>query len=128
MDTSRLISYWKLAAAEKWKTAESLMRAHRYADALFFCHLALEARLKGAVVEKTGEPAPYIHDLEQLGLMAVKVLNTERRQQLAAITTFNIRARYDNYKRSFYKKATRSYTKKYFKITQALLVWLDQNE
>lgn len=124
MDTSKLIIFWGENADEKWTTATGLMGLKRYADALFFCHLALEAKLKSLVAKKISGYPPLIHDLAKLATLADLPLSTEQIADLEEITTFNIRARYDDYKLSFYKKATDEYATRYFTIAENLLLWL----
>lgn len=47
---------------------------------------------------------------------------------LETITDFNIETRYDDYRESLKKKANKSYTEKYLKITKKYLKWfLNQN-
>jgi hypothetical protein len=43
---------------------------------------------------------------------------------LAEITVFNISARYDDYKKSFYFACDKKYTKKYLEKGKELLLWL----
>ncbi len=124
MDTTKLTVYWRDASEEKWKTAEALMKSERYADALFFCHLTLEALLKAAVVVKTKEYPPYQHDLVDLARRAGVSLDEKKTEELAEITTFNIRARYDDFKLSFYRKATKEYATRYFDTTNQLRIWI----
>jgi hypothetical protein len=47
-------------------------------------------------------------------------LNEEELIQLKEISTFNITARYDNYKRDFYNKATEEYASEWIQIGQKL--------
>jgi len=44
--------------------------------------------------------------------------------QLTTITAYNINARYDDYKRSFYKKCTFEYTNKWVEIIKELRLWI----
>ncbi len=122
-----IISYWIKLSDEKWKTAEGLIKLRRYADSLFFCHLSLEALLKAAVVIKIKESAPLTHDLSKLAHISGLDFNEEQNEFLNEITTFNIKTRYDDYKYSFYKKATKSYAEKYFKIANNLRLWIKKN-
>ncbi len=123
----RLIEHWRKISDEKWKTAESLIKSKRYADALFFCHLTLEAELKACFVEKNKQIAPYIHDLSKLAQSSSIELSKKLGDDLEEINTFNVRARYDNYKDSFYKKATKIYAEKYYKISKELKTWFRKN-
>ena len=52
-----------------------------------------------------------------------KISLTEKEiELLAEITTFNVEARYDIYKRRLYKKADRKYTEKFIKVAEDFLV------
>jgi HEPN domain-containing protein len=127
MTIDKVFKYWTRLSDEKWKTAQALMKSKRYADALFFCHLRLEAILKGRVVLNTRKPVPYIHDLSKLANISGLDFNKDHVGTLDEITTFNIKGRYDNYKYNFYKKATKAYAKKYFEITKELRLWAKKN-
>lgn len=71
MNTSKILQYWIKNGKEKWKTAGSLLRSKRYVDALFYCHLALEAQLKAVVAAfKTKEFPPLTHNLLHLAYLA----------------------------------------------------------
>ena len=126
-DVKLLVEYWRKLADEKWKTTEGLMKTKRYADALFFCHLVLEAELKAAVVLMAKENAPFIHHLPKLTKLA-QLLPTKRQDaDLKEITTFNIDGRYSDYKLSFYKKATKTFAEEYVAKTKELRVWIKKN-
>ncbi len=112
----------------KWETAEVLFAAEKYADALFFCHLAIELRLKGLVAKATRDTPPYIHDLPRLALLAQLELSAEKKADLAEISTFNIRARYDDYKLMRHKKATKEFAEKYMTISRELLAYLSSSQ
>ncbi len=121
-------AYWKDTSRHDWGTALSLFKSKRYDACLFFCHLSLEKLLKGLVVEKTGEPAPYTHDLAHLAVLAATEATEEQIKSLRAIATFNIAGRYDNIKRAFYKKCTKEYTEENLKKAKELYVWLEKNK
>ncbi|MDP2631051.1 MAG: HEPN domain-containing protein [Candidatus Uhrbacteria bacterium] len=116
------IRYWDDSAKRNLATAEDLLKTKHYDSCLFFCHLALEKAMKGLIVGKTHESAPYIHDLEKLGTLAKISMDDTTRDLLRTISTFNIAARYDDVKFDFYKQCTKKYTEKYFFATQKL--WL----
>jgi HEPN domain-containing protein len=118
-----LLQYWLKQGYEKWKTAESLMTLKRYADALFFCHLSLELEFKALITIEKRDYPPFIHDLLKLVSLTDLPLTQKQIDDLEEITTFNIRARYDDYKSEFYKKATKAYAEKYFQSAQELRIW-----
>jgi HEPN domain-containing protein len=118
------IDYWKKSSARNLETAQSLFKLKHYDACLFFCHLALEKILKGLIAEYTNEPAPYIHDLENLALIAKLSISKEQKENLKTVTRFNVGGRYDNEKLNFYKVCTKEYTEKYFNISKELYLWL----
>lgn len=124
IDTNKFIAYWLKNSELKWQTAKSLKQAGRYADCLFFCHLSLECLLKGLVCRATGEEAPYIHNLARLAAIAKLELSAKQSSLLKIVSLFNIRTRYADYKMTFYKKAGKAYTSKYFKECNIIRLWL----
>ncbi|MBU2578508.1 HEPN domain-containing protein, partial [Patescibacteria group bacterium] len=76
------ILYWKTTAGRNWETACSLFKLKHYDACLFFCHLAIEKMLKGLVVKKTKQAAPYIHHLEKLAKLAELKLTEEQIENL----------------------------------------------
>lgn len=66
------------------------------------------------------QPSPLIHDLVRLSEKVGIQTRNEITLQLAEISTFNIAARYDDYKLKFYKKATKEYAQKWLTIGKDL--------
>lgn len=119
-----LVKYWLKSAEEDLKTAKSLFNSKRYHHSLFFCHLFVEKVLKAAVVKNTNESAPYNHNLVRLSELSGINFTKEQLDLLDEINSFNIEARYNDYKFQFQKKATKDYTQKYFKKTNNIYLWL----
>ncbi|HEY4508286.1 MAG TPA: HEPN domain-containing protein [Candidatus Paceibacterota bacterium] len=128
MELAEVIDYWRRLSDEKWKTTEALMEKERYADALFFAHLSLEALLKAVVVEHTGEQAPRVHDLVKLTYLAGLLPDDEQKKQLQLINTFNIAGRYDDEKFALYKKATRDYASDHVNKADTLRTWTQNKQ
>ena len=120
------IEYWIKSSDEDYKTAEALLSLNRFSHALFFCHLAIEKMLKALVVIKTNDDSPFAHNLLRLSELTGISFSKEQLDLMDEINTFNIKARYDDYKFEFYKKATKEYSEKYFKQTTNLHIWLKQ--
>lgn len=74
----------------------------------------------------TRKHAPYIHDLVELARVAKVKLNKENIKLFEIITSFNIAARYPDYKFGFYKRCTKSYTERYFLKCKRIYQWLKQ--
>ena len=127
MTAKDIVKFWRDGADDAFKTAQKLIEAKRFHHALFFCHLALEKILKAVCVAKTGKVAPPVHSLLLLVEKADIKINQDKRDQLREINTFNIEARYDDYKLKFYQKATEKFANEWFTKTKELLVWLKKN-
>ena len=78
------------------------------------------------VVKKTNKHALPIHNLKKLSLDAGLRLSLFREKELKEITAFNIEARYNGYKLSFYKKATKKFTQKWFGKTKEIFQWIEK--
>lgn len=113
MTSKELVEYWVITADHDYETMKGLHGINRYSDALFFGHIVLEKILKALVVKKTGEHAPYIHNLLQLHKLSAVELGESEIRLLAEVNDFNIRARYPEYKLEFYKKATKEFAELY---------------
>lgn len=127
MSPNDVTDFWKTTANEALASAKTLFQAKRFDHALFFCHLALEKMLKGLVWKKTNNPPFPIHDLVKLAEQARLPLSVKQQEQLKEITTWNIEARYDTYKRDFYHKATSSFTREWMTMAKEIFVWI-QNQ
>ena len=124
MKKEEVIKDWLESAKRDRKTAEILFDNKRHDQCLFYCHLYIEKLLKAVYVKRLDRHPPYTHKLTKLALKAKLPLDQSRTDQLDEITTFNVEARYDSCKSSFYKKATLKYTQKYLKISEELYQWL----
>ena len=82
------VKYWTDGAERDYDTMQALLQSKRYPESLFFGHIVLEKTLKAFVVLETKEQV---------------------RDYLTVANTFNIRARYDDYKKAFYKTCTKEY-------------------
>lgn len=124
-DFKKSIKYWRESSSQDFKAAKALFDKKLYPHCLFFCHLSLEKLLKSFVMEKTGETAPYIHDLPRLAEIAEIKLDSEKLKILEEIFGFNIAGRYIEEKNEFYKKYNdKNIAEKYLKITNNLSIWL----
>lgn len=123
-DLARIITYWREHAQYDLNTAESLFLGGRFPYCLFMCHLAIEKLLKGMIVEQTQSHAPYTHNLVELASKTDKEFSSEQKSLVAELNEFNLEARYPDWKRDFYKMATREFTAIYVEKTKELFVWL----
>lgn len=124
MNIKQAVGYWIKSSEEDFKTAKSLFDSKRYAHCLFFCHLFIEKILKALIVKNTKDNPLPIHNLPRLSKDTGIIFSDEQMLLLDEINEFNIRARYNDVKFRFYKKATPKFTKKYFNRAKKLYLWL----
>ncbi|OGV97149.1 hypothetical protein A2W24_00385 [Microgenomates group bacterium RBG_16_45_19] len=121
-----MVKFWVEGAEEAWEIAQALDKNKKYSYALFFCHLALEKQIKAVVVRVVRKPPIPSHDLVRLLKMLGIELNDSQKAELKEVNSFNLEARYDDYKRQFYLKATKEYTEKWMKKCEEYLIWLKE--
>jgi len=80
--------------------------------------------LKAYFVKKFGKHPLFTHDLLRLAMKCKLALSEEQQDNLDTITTFNISARYDNYKETFYQKCTEEFTEKWINKIMELRRWI----
>ena len=115
MTKDEVVGFWVSASDEAWDTAEKLVGLGKRSDGLFFAHLAVEKIIKALFYDKKDDNPPPIHNLDKLAKNVGTDITQEQLDELKEITGFNVSARYDDYKRSFYKKATMEYTSVWIK-------------
>jgi len=121
-----LVNYWIKSSDYDFEAAEDLLKAGKFAHALFFGHLAIEKILKALFVQVKEDYAPKTHNL----LMLVKSINIEvddkRLNYIIEINTFNMEARYPDEKLEFYEKCTEEFTKNKMNGISGIIKWLKE--
>ena len=87
-------------------------------------HLVIEKLLKAAYVKYKGEFPPMIHDLRRICEKADVELDLSQQILLDSISRFNINARYDDYKQSFYQLCTDSFTTEWIDKIKDCRLWI----
>jgi HEPN domain-containing protein len=106
------------------RTNGNLYKSKDYHWSLFIGHLVIERLLKAVIVKVTNIHAPFTHDLRRLAKLSEIELNDEHKRQLDTITTFNLNARYDDYKQDFYKKCSSTYANIWILNIKELRSWI----
>ncbi|MDO8592697.1 MAG: HEPN domain-containing protein [bacterium] len=113
------VKHWTDSAERDCATMKVLLNSRRYPESLFFGHIVLEKMLKAFVILATKEQPPKIHDLSYLTKLADLGLDKNTLNYFELVNKFNIRARYDDYKKAFYKSCTKGYAEEHVqKITK----------
>lgn len=124
MKKEDLIRYWIETSEQDYVTMHNLYESKDYHWSLFMGHLVIEKLLKAIYIKNVDTNPPRIHDLLRLADKAKISTTEEQKDLLDLITTFNINARYPDYKRRFYKKCTYEYTTENIKKIKELRLWL----
>jgi HEPN domain-containing protein len=109
MNEKEEIAYWKKMAKHDAASAKRNFRPGDYQWCLFLWHLSLEKLLKAILLQQGKEPIKS-HNLVFLAKRVGISLTDSAETELEVITGFNLEARYDEYKKEFYKRATAAYT------------------
>ncbi|MEK7310249.1 MAG: HEPN domain-containing protein [Planctomycetota bacterium] len=119
-----LIKYWTDSADIDFKAMDDLFKNGHYMWSLFMGHLVLEKLLKAYYIKNINTSFPYTHDLYQIAEKSGLELSEAQKDFLDEVTTFNIKARYPDYKHRFYKKAGKSFANAYFQKMKEFRLWL----
>ncbi len=128
MNSIDLMEYWFKSADEDYDTMLYMKAGKKNTWCLFMGHLVIEKLLKGLYAKNNVDDpiAPKIHNLILLSQKANLEVTTEIREKIQIINTFNISARYDDYKRTFDEKCTDDYTSEQVKNIEEVRKWLKE--
>jgi HEPN domain-containing protein len=124
VDREERIRFW-LEASDA--DAKAMRHLHANGDntwALFIGHIVIEKLLKAYFAKHREGTPPLIHDLSRIAGLAGLGLDQKHLDILDTVTTFNIRARYDDYKHEFALRCTSEYTAAMIGEIEELRVWI----
>ena len=124
MTKDEIIRFWIESSDKDYKSMLNMYKIKEYSYALFVGHLTIEKLLKANYVKNNGINIPKIHDLEKLASIAGLKLTEKYANELQDITKFNIGVRYDDYKKTFYKKCTKKFAEDNIESIKGLRKWL----
>lgn len=128
MNNIDLMNYWFESSDSDYETMEVLYKNKKNTWCLFLGHLVIEKILKG-LYAKSNEENPIVPKIHNLILLSQKVnleVPEEIRKRIQVINTFNISARYDDYKKSFEEKCTDEYTTEQIENIKEVRKWLKE--
>lgn len=123
-DKERIINYWIESADKDFKTMLDLFETKNNSWSLFMGHLVVEKLLKALYAKQKNEYPPLIHDLRRICEKANIELDINQQTTFDSISRFNINARYDDYKQSFYLLCTDSFTAEWFEKIKETRIWI----
>jgi HEPN domain-containing protein len=124
INIEKITNHWIATSDRDYETMLHLFEKRDFHWALFIGHLVIERLLKAVVVKRLKNHAPFTHDLRRLAKLSGIEFNEDNNKWLDTITTFNLNARYDNYKQDFYKRCTAEYTEKWIGNIKQLRLWI----
>jgi HEPN domain-containing protein len=124
MERDEIVKYWLESSDDDYKVMQSLLDNGHYAWALFLSHLVIEKLLKAYYVKHVDINYPRIHNLVEIAVKANLELSEEQKGTLVELTTFNLRARYPDYKNRFQRKATRPFAEEKIAVAKEFRQWL----
>jgi len=128
MNNVDLMKYWVESSDSDFETMEVLYKNKKNTWCLFLGHLVIEKLLKAIYAKNNPENpiSPKIHNLILLSQKAKIEVPQEIRKRIQVINTFNISARYDDYKKSFSQKCTNEYTTEQIENIKEVRKWLKE--
>lgn len=126
MTNIELMEYWIKSSDEDYDSMKNIYEAKQYSWALFIGHLVIEKLIKGIYAKQNVEKphAPRTHNLLDLANKCNLELEQRQNDLLSLFTRFNMEARYEDGKKSFYEKCTEEYTEQQIKNIEEIRIWL----
>ena len=119
-----IVKYWIESSDQNYETMKHLLKTKDYNWALFIGNLVIEKLTKALYVKKVQKHAVFTHDLLRLVKKIELILTEEQEEWLDEISTYNLNARYDNYKHDFQKKCTKEFTIERILRIENIRLWL----
>ena len=120
----KIVQHWLDSADKNHETMIHLVDSKDYSWALFLGHLVIEKSLKALYVKRLQKHAIFSHDLLRLSKKIDLELSEDFEEWLDEITTFNLNARYDNYKQDFYQLCTKEFADTWLDRIEKIRLWL----
>ena len=116
MTRKQHVDYWLHGASENMKDMRGAIKSKRRPMAMFCGHLAVEKMLKGLCAVRSID-IQREHKLIKLATISglIAILSEEQEDELINITSFNIGARYDDFKMRFHATCTPQYVAEWSK-------------
>lgn len=124
MEMNEHMKYWLDSSDDDFQAMLHLFEKGDNTWSLFIGHLVLEKLLKAYYVHSNRTPPPFIHDLVRLAEKGILILDDKQKDMLDTISTFNIRGRYDDYKREFHNKCSDAFTKEWIHNIKEFREWI----
>ena len=126
IDVDKIVNHWIETSDEDFNTMLTLYNSKSFGWSLFLGHISTEKLLKALYVKRFREHAPFTHNLYRLGELIGLEMSDEYSDWFDEITSFNLNARYDDYKKEFYKLCTSDYTQNWIEKIKTIRTWIKE--
>jgi HEPN domain-containing protein len=123
-DTEKIVKHWIETSEEDFQTMLNLFDSKSYGWSLFIGHVSIEKLLKAYYVKKHKKHAPFTHNLYRLAELNELEITDEFSDWLDKITSFNLNARYDDFKREFYSICTVDFAGDWIEKIKIIRSWI----
>ena len=124
MTRDEQIAYWIEESDRDSAVMRSLFENRHYTWTLFVGHLVLEKLLKALYVKNIGLQVPRIHNLLKIARICGLQMSDEQEDFLLEVTTYNIKTRYPDFKKSFQRRANEEFTLERVARIEEMQKWL----
>jgi HEPN domain-containing protein len=124
IDVDKIVDHWIETSSDDFQTMIKLFESNSYNWSLFLGHISIEKLLKAYYVKRFHKHAPFTHNLYRLSELCKIELSEEFSDWLDKITSFNLNARYDDYKREFYLICTEEFTSEWIEKIKIIRKWI----
>ncbi|GHT23575.1 hypothetical protein FACS189430_07040 [Bacteroidia bacterium] len=123
-NVDNIVKHWVETSDDDFKVMLTLLKAKQNSWALFLGHIVIEKLLKAYYVKLHSKHAPLTHNLLRLAQDDKIAITDEQAVWLNEVTSFNLNARYDDYKQNFYALCTSAYTAEWAEKIKQLRLWI----
>ena len=126
MTRDEKVKYWLDIADGDLEVAEDLYKTQRWLYVAFMCHQVVEKTLKAYWSAKREDIPPYIHNHKRLaeGCGLYEQMSEDQKDFINAISTYNIQARYPEYKNQLAQILNQRQCRYILDTTKELQSWI----
>ncbi len=126
IDVNKIVNHWIETSDRDFDTMLDLYNSKSFGWSLFLGHISTEKLFKALYIRRFQKHAPFTHNLYRLAELMDLEMSEEYADWLDEITSFNLNARYDDYKKEFYKLCTPEYTLNWIEKIKIIRKWIKE--
>lgn len=124
MEIKEHIKYWIDSSLNDIPVMDNLYGNAHFHWSLFIGHLVIEKYLKAVYVRDNETTPPKTHNLLFIAKNTRLEISKQQEEFLMLVNTFNLEARYSDYKNTFYNKCTKEFTEDNIIKIKEFIEWL----